>query len=71
MSKEEMIKELGSLIDKKLVVYEHDDVLPIHLKANSLEEMKNKLVEFFKNGFCDCFLVTHDEYLKIKEDIES
>ena len=48
----------------KLVLYEEDDDFPIHLEANSLDEMKEKLVQLFREGFCDCYLVTREEYEK-------
>jgi hypothetical protein len=53
------------------VVYEHDDDLPVHIEPCTLPEMKEKLVQFFKDGYCDTHLVPIDEYLKIvKEDAE-
>jgi hypothetical protein len=52
----------------KYVLYERDDDYPLHLEANSKEEMKDKLWDVFAtDGFCDCFITTDEEYKQILE----
>lgn len=53
---------------KKFLILEKDDDLPIHLQANTMEEMKNKLVKLFKEGFCDCYLMTREEYQEFMKE---
>ena len=52
----------------KFYIVEQDDGDIVHAKSNSIKMMKNKLLRMFKNGFCDCFLMTEKEYKKLKKD---
>ncbi len=48
-------------------IVEKDDGGIVHAKTNGLTNMKKKLIRMFRNGFCDCFLMTEEEYRKYKE----
>ena len=50
------------------VIYEEDDDLEV-LMEGSLDEIKERLISLFKEGFCDFHLVPKKEYLKRKEEI--
>jgi hypothetical protein len=55
---------------KKYLVYENDDDLEILLEADTLEEMAKKLLDLFKDGYCDTYLVTREVYEKRRSEVE-
>jgi len=54
--------------EKIWVIYEEDDDLEV-LMEGSLDEIKERLISLFKEGFCDFHLIPKKEYLKRKEEI--
>jgi len=50
------------------VIYEEDDNLEV-LMEGSLDEIKERFISLFKEGFCDFHLVPKKEYLKRKEEM--